>query len=81
MTASPEVRAQRRYDELIERGDKVVYEEVFKNVLERDHIDSTREDSPLVKMPEAKLLDTSRMTREEQFKLLVSWADETVENV
>ncbi|WP_438962169.1 (d)CMP kinase [Nonlabens sp.] len=78
MTAASEVRAQRRYDELLERGDEVVYEEVLKNVLERDHIDSTREDSPLIQADDAKLLDTSEMTREEQFEQLVTWAVEAM---
>ena len=80
MTAAPEVRAQRRYVELVERGDDVTLDEVLKNVIERDHIDSNREDSPLIQLPEAKLLDTSNMTREEQFELLVSWAEEAIEN-
>lgn len=73
MTAAPDVRAQRRYKELVERGDNVVYEEVLSNVLERDHIDSTRADSPLVQAADARLLDSSNMTREEQFELLMSW--------
>jgi cytidylate kinase len=51
----------------------------LKNVVERDRIDSSREDSPLVQLPEAKLLDTSKMTREEQFDLLVTWAEEAIE--
>ncbi|QJP35041.1 (d)CMP kinase [Nonlabens sp. Ci31] len=79
MTAVPEVRAQRRYEELVERGDDVSLEEVLKNVVERDHMDSSREDSPLIQLPEAKLLDTSEMTREEQFELLVSWAEVAIE--
>lgn len=79
MTAAPEVRAQRRYVELVERGDDVSLEEVLQNVVERDHMDSSREDSPLIQLPEAKLLDTSEMTREEQFELLVSWAEEAIE--
>lgn len=78
MTAAPEVRAQRRYDELIGRGDEVVYEEVLKNVIERDHIDSTREDSPLTQTADAKLLDTSEMTRAQQFEQLVQWAEEAM---
>ncbi|MEO9952939.1 (d)CMP kinase [Nonlabens sp.] len=78
MTAAPEVRAQRRYAELLERGDDVSLEEVLENVIGRDHIDSTREDSPLIQLPDAKLLDTSKMTREEQFELLVSWAEEAL---
>ncbi|AGC77805.1 cytidylate kinase [Nonlabens dokdonensis] len=80
MTAAPEVRAERRYVELVERGDDVTLDEVLKNVIERDHIDSNREDSPLIQLPEAKLLDTSNMTREEQFELLVSWAEAAIEN-
>jgi cytidylate kinase len=79
MTAAPQIRAQRRYLELVEKGDDVSLEEVLKNVVERDHIDSSREDSPLIQVPEAKLLDTSEMTREEQFELLVSWAEEAIE--
>ena len=79
MTAAPEIRAQRRYLELVEKGDDVSLEEVLKNVVERDHMDSSREDSPLIQLPEAKLLDTSEMTRDEQFELLVSWAEEAIE--
>jgi cytidylate kinase len=63
----------------MERGDSVSFNEVLKNVQERDHIDSSREDSPLTQLPEAQLLDTSTMTREEQFDLLVSWAEEAIE--
>jgi cytidylate kinase len=80
MTAVPDVRAQRRYAELLEKGEKVSFDEIFQNVVERDHIDSSREDSPLIQLPEAKLLDTSEMTREEQFELLVAWAQEAIDN-
>ncbi len=79
MTASPDVRAQRRYDELIERGDQITYDQVLKNVTQRDHIDSTRADSPLIQLPDAHLLDTSSMSREEQFELLVKWAQEAID--
>ncbi len=79
MTATPEVRAQRRYVELKQRGDEVTLDEVLHNVLERDRIDSTREDSPLIQADDAKLLDTSTMTREEQFELLLEWAKEAME--
>ncbi len=78
MTAAPDVRAKRRYDELQERGDEVSYEEVLKNVIERDRIDSTRDDSPLVQAEDALLLDTSVMSREEQFDLLKGWALERI---
>jgi len=50
MTASPETRANRRYEELIQKGQDVTYDEVLKNVQERDYIDTHREDSPLVKV-------------------------------
>ncbi len=67
INASAEKRAQRRYDELIKRGDKVTFDEIFKNVQYRDHIDSTREDSPLIIADDAIEIDNSDMTLEEQF--------------
>ena len=66
VTASAEVRAQRRYDELTARGDNPDYNEILENVLERDHIDQTREVSPLRKADDAILLDNSNMTLDEQ---------------
>lgn len=71
MTASPEVRATRRYEELINNGEKVSYKEVLQNVEERDFIDTNREDSPLVKAHDAHLIDNSKLTREEQLKVLL----------
>lgn len=67
MTASAEKRAKRRYDELKQRGDDVTYEAVLKNVTERDYIDTTREDSPLVKAEDAIEIDNSDLTLDEQF--------------
>lgn len=66
ITASPEVRAQRRVDELLAKGEKVSYEEVLENVKKRDFIDSTREESPLRKADDAIVLDNSNMSRAEQ---------------
>ena len=66
VNASPETRAMRRYKELQAKGDDVTYEEVLANVRHRDHIDSTREDSPLRQADDAILLDNSRMTPDEQ---------------
>ena len=66
VTASAEVRAQRRYDELKEKGMSADYEEILKNVQERDYIDSHREVSPLRQAPDAILLDNSHMTISEQ---------------
>lgn len=72
VTASPEVRAQRRYDELTAAGKQVTYEEVYQNIMTRDHIDSTREVGPLKQADDAVLLDNSKMTREEQNEILYS---------
>ncbi len=71
VTASAEVRAQRRYDELTARGDKPDFNEILENVLQRDHIDQTREVSPLKKADDALLLDNSNLTREEQMDWLI----------
>ncbi|WP_461599745.1 (d)CMP kinase [Winogradskyella sp.] len=71
MTASAETRAQRRYKELIERGHNLSYEEVLENVTTRDRIDSTREDSPLVKAEDAIEIDNSDLTIEEQVETLL----------
>jgi cytidylate kinase len=67
MTASPDTRAQRRYKELITKGDAVSYEEILQNVVERDHLDSTRKDSPLIKAEDAIEIDNSDLGLNEQF--------------
>ena len=69
--ASPEVRANRRHLELQQKGQDVVYEDVYKNVCERDHIDSTRQESPLRKADDAYVLDNDNMTIEEQNQWLL----------
>jgi cytidylate kinase len=66
VTASPEIRAQRRYDELIAKDVKVKWEDILKNVQERDYIDQNRQISPLRKAADAILLDNSQMTLAEQ---------------
>ena len=66
MTASPDVRAQRRYLELKEKGTEVPFDEIKANIEKRDHLDQTREESPLRKADDAVLLDNSNMTPEEQ---------------
>ena len=70
VTADPEVRAQRRYDELTAKGEHVTYEDVLHNVRERDRIDSTREISPLRQADDAVVLDNSHLTRQEQMAWL-----------
>ena len=71
VTASDEIRARRRFDELTAKGENPVYEEVLKNVRERDYIDSHREVSPLRKADDAIVLDNSHMTFEEQDRWLL----------
>lgn len=78
MTASAEKRALRRYDELIERGDDVSYEDVLTNVQTRDHIDSTREDSPLMMAEDAIKVDNSDMSLDEQFELVLQLSEDTI---
>jgi cytidylate kinase len=75
MTASAATRAQRRFDELVQKGDAVTYEEVLKNVEERDYIDTHRDDSPLVMAEDAAEIDNSHLTREEQFKTVLDLAN------
>ena len=79
VTASPEVRAQRRYEELKEKGEAVDYDSVLANVIERDERDSNRTESPLRMASDAKLLDNSNLTKKEQFEILKSWFLESVE--
>ncbi|MBD5298635.1 MAG: (d)CMP kinase [Bacteroides sp.] len=69
--ASAEERARRRYKELLDKGEKVSFEEVYANVVERDRIDSTREVSPLRKADDAIELDNGDMTPEQQMEWLL----------
>lgn len=72
MTASPEVRAKRRFDEMVAKGQTPVYEEVLANVVERDRQDSTRALNPLRKADDAAVLDNSNMTRAEQYDFIIN---------
>ena len=78
MTASAETRAKRRYKELLDRGHNLSYEDVLENVTTRDHIDSTREDSPLVKAADAIEIDNSDLTIEEQLVTLIAKANQII---
>lgn len=80
MTATAEVRAQRRYEELMIQGHIISFKQVLENVMERDRIDSSRDDSPLLQASDALLLDNSNMTREEQFDLILSWVNARLNN-
>jgi len=66
MTASPEVRAERRYRELIDKGETAEYKDVLQNILERDYMDEHRQIAPLKRADDALLLDNSNMTVEQQ---------------
>jgi len=77
MTASPAVRAQRRFTELNEKGSAVTFAEILKNVEERDFIDSNREESPLKQAEDALILDNSHLSREQQLK----WVLEKVKEI
>lgn len=81
MTASAETRAQRRFDELQQKGDQVSYEEVLKNVVERDYIDTHREDSPLIIAEDAIEIDNSYLNREEQFAAVLELVNDVVKTV
>ena len=80
VTASDEVRAQRRLAELRGKGDDTItFEEVLQNVRERDYIDSHRDVSPLRQAPDARLLDNSDLTIAQQNDLLLAWAKSAIE--
>ena len=81
MTASASTRAQRRYNELVAKGDRVTFEEVLKNVEERDYIDTHREDSPLVMAEDAIEIDNSHLNRKEQFELVLELVNEITKTI
>lgn len=81
MTASADKRATRRYNELINRGDDVQYNDVLRNVQERDYIDSNREDSPLVKADDAIEIDNSDLSLTEQFDTILNLVTQTLDKL
>lgn len=80
VTASPQTRAQRRMNELIDKGVAVTYEEILANVVRRDHIDETRDESPLRRADDAVTLDNSAMTVSEQNEWLLDLYKERIAN-
>ena len=78
VTARAEVRAQRRYDELLAKGQPAAYDDILKNVRERDYLDSHRAVAPLKQADDALLLDNSDLTREEQSLWLLQKAREAM---
>lgn len=81
MTASAETRAQRRFDELQEKGQTVSFEEVLKNVEDRDYIDTHRDDSPLRKADDAIEIDNSYLTRDEQFNAVLEMVEDVTKSL
>ena len=75
LTASPEVRAQRRYDELVEKGEKPDFAAVLADVNDRDYRDTHRAESPLRQAEDAIVVDNSNMTREEQMNVIYDYFD------
>ncbi|MDP3312714.1 (d)CMP kinase [Lutibacter sp.] len=78
MTASSSNRARRRFDELIKKGDKVTYDDILQNIEMRDLIDTSRDDSPLVKAVDAIEIDNSDLSIDEQFELVYKLALEKI---
>ena len=78
LTASPEIRAQRRMDELNGKGDKISFEEVLSNVKERDDRDQNRKESPLKKADDAVVIDNTELSLEEQKEILRSLFDKKI---
>ncbi len=80
LTASPEVRAQRRYDELVEKGETPDFAAVLADVNERDYRDTHRAESPLRQAEDAKVVDNSHLTREEQMEVVYGLFKAAVES-
>lgn len=73
VTADPLIRAQRRYNEMVAKEEHLDIQEIISNLAHRDHIDSTRDDSPLRQAEDAILLDNTTLTKDEQFELALSF--------
>ena len=79
MTASPQVRAERRFAELSAKGEQLTMEEVKENLAHRDHIDSTREESPLRQAEDAIVLDNSELNQVEQLGFVIQLVQDKME--
>lgn len=78
MTADLQIRVERRLKELLGKGIDMNEEEIRHNLKFRDHTDSTRKDSPLLQTPDARVLDNTDLTPEDQLKVVLKWVDETI---
>lgn len=79
MTADNDTRVKRRFDELKSKGQFVSLDDVQENIAARDHSDTTREENPLIKATDARVVDNTDMTPDEQFELVKGWIEETVQ--
>ncbi|WP_442794684.1 (d)CMP kinase [Pelobium manganitolerans] len=71
MTADPKIRAERRYQELLAKGEQISLEEIFDNLAHRDFLDTTREESPLTRATDAIILDNTNLTEQEQLDFAI----------
>lgn len=80
MTAAFEIRAKRRFDELKAKGDNTSYEAVLKNIVSRDDDDTSRTENPLIKAPDAVVIDNSNINQEEQFLIVMNLVNEKLKS-
>lgn len=78
MTADKDIRAMRRYEELTEKGETLTLEEVRENLEKRDFLDTTRKENPLIQVPDALLLDNTKLTEKEQLNIALQWAKDLI---
>ena len=78
MTASKEIRVKRRFQELVQKDAAITIEEVRENLEQRDHMDSNRKESPLRQANDARVLDNTDLTEQQQFELALGWAKEVI---
>ena len=81
MTATSDVRAQRRFKELTEKGHQVIYNEVLQNIIKRDYIDSNRDDSPLIKAEGAIEIDNSNLSLDSQIEMIYGLIKKRLNNI
>jgi cytidylate kinase len=78
MTADTHTRARRRFAELVQKGVEIEFEKVRENLAHRDKLDTEREENPLIQVPDALLLDNTKLTEKEQLNQALTWAKERI---
>lgn len=79
MNASQKIRVQRRYEELLKKGNEITLKQIRENIKKRDVIDTSRKENPLVQVSDAKVLDNSDLSQEKQLEIVLNWVKETRE--